>query len=301
MLAGRILAEGERPLVVALTFDDLARDPEKNAWLTGLGAQAVVPADNLTGRGSAQLREGLMALADRVRPEPGMLDNLVRENELVLLVTPIDLAAPKGRLILPQVEAIREILDRDCAALVVKERELSRFYPLLRERPTLVVTDSQAFSKVAADIPEDQRLTSFSILLARKKGDIRAYLAGIEAIDKLPEDAEITRHRILLPPSPGRGSGDGQDPAPFQAARAAGGELLLLARNAERRGTAPYSLVITCGNCMRTRREVLSQLERLGEAGVPVTNYGVFLAWANGLLPRAVELFPELAELEAAR
>ncbi|HUW40278.1 MAG TPA: [FeFe] hydrogenase H-cluster maturation GTPase HydF [Rectinemataceae bacterium] len=296
-----VAAEGAAPLVVALTFDDRARDPRKDAWLSALGAQAIVSADNLTGRGAAELRESLMALADRVRPEPGILDNLVVENELVLLVTPIDLAAPKGRLILPQVEAIREVLDRDCAALVVKERELARFYPLLRERPSLVVTDSQAFSKVAADIPEDQRLTSFSILLARKKGDIRAYLAGVEAIADLPENAKILVIESCSHHRQAEDLGTVKIPRLFRqlVPKAAGFSFSREMPGVEE--LRSYSLVITCGNCMRTRREVLSQLGRLGEAGVPVTNYGVFLAWANGLLPRAVELFPELAELRTAR
>jgi len=296
-----VAAEGAAPLVVALTFDDRERDPRKDAWLSALGAHAIVSADNLTGRGAAELRESLMALADRVRPEPGIFDNLVVEDELVLLVTPIDLAAPKGRLILPQVEAIREVLDRDCAALVVKERELARFYPLLRERPSLVVTDSQAFSKVAADIPEDQRLTSFSILLARKKGDIRAYLAGVEAIADLPENAKILVIESCSHHRQAEDLGTVKIPRLFRqlVPKAAGFSFSREMPGVEE--LRSYSLVITCGNCMRTRREVLSQLGRLGEAGVPVTNYGVFLAWANGLLPRAVELFPELAELRTAR
>jgi len=295
------LAAGERPLVVALTFDDQAMNEEKRAWLGSLGAAAVVPTDNLTGRGADELRERLIGLADRVNPEPGIFDGVVHENELVLLVTPIDLAAPKGRLILPQVESIRDLLDRDCAAVVVKERELSTFYPMLRERPSLVVTDSQAFSKVAADIPEDQRLTSFSILLARKKGDIRTYLEGVEAIRRLPEGARILVLESCSHHRQAEDLGTVKIPRLFHqlAPRAANFEFSRELPDAETlRG---YSLVITCGNCMRTRRDVLARLDAMRSAGVAVTNYGVFLAWANGLLPRAVEIFPEIAEPAPAR
>ena len=198
-------------------------------------------------------------------------------------------------------EAIREILDRDCAALVVKERELSRFYPLLRERPTLVVTDSQAFSKVAADIPEDQRLTSFSILLARKKGDIRAYLAGIEAIDGLPEDAEIlviescSHHRqaedlgtVKIP----RRSGSSCRRRRASPSRAK----CRASRNCE--GIPSSSPAATA--CARAGRSCRSWSD-WAKPGCPSRTMASFSAWANGLLPRAVELFPELAELEAAR
>ncbi len=292
LLLESLLADG-RPTIAALTFDDKPRDAGKEAWLDRPGIDARVRVDNIAGRGASELRERLIGLADRVDPEPGMLEGLVSENELVLLVTPIDLGAPKGRLILPQVEAIRELLDRDCTAMVVKERELSQSYSMLRERPSLVVTDSQAFSKVAADIPEDQRLTSFSILLARKKGDLTAYLAGIEAIRDLPEGAKVLVLESCSHHRQAEDLGTVKIPRLFRqlAPRAANFEFSRELPSPE--ALRGYSLVITCGGCMRTRREVLGQLALIRDAGAAVTNYGVFLAWANGLLPRAVELFPE--------
>ncbi len=286
------LAADGRPILAAVTFDDRPRDSAKDAWLARRGI-ASVRVDNLAGRGAAELRERLIALADRVEGESGMFEGLVRENELVLLVTPIDLGAPKGRLILPQVEAIRELLDRDCAALVVKERELSQFYSMLRQRPSLVVTDSQAFSKVSADIPEDQSLTSFSILLARKKGDLATYLAGIEAIRDLPEGAKVLVLEACSHHRQADDLGTVKIPRLFRqlAPRAASFEFSRELPGAE--ALREYGLVITCGGCMRTRREIMGQLALICEAGAAVTNYGLFLAWANGLLPRAVELFPE--------
>ena len=286
------------PLVVALTFDDREIHPEKKRWLENpevAAAAAVVPVDNLTGRGATQLTEKLIALSAFVQPEPDILQGLVREQELVLLVTPIDLAAPKGRLILPQVETIREVLDRDCAALIVKERELARFYRSLAERPSLVITDSQAFSKVAADIPEDQSLTSFSILLARKKGDLSLYLAGVEAIAALPDEARILVLESCSHHRQAEDLGTVKIPRLFRQLAPRAARFDFSRELPDRDRLSVYSLVITCGNCMRTRREVLVQLDRIRDAGVAVTNYGVFLAWANGLLPRAVELFPELS------
>jgi [FeFe] hydrogenase H-cluster maturation GTPase HydF len=284
---------GRRPLIVAATFADAAPDPEKALFLADLES---VPVDNLSGRGAKELRERLIGLADRLEPESGPLEGLVSEGDLVLLVTPMDLGAPKGRLILPQVESIRDLLDRDCAVVTVKERELGEWYGRF-PRPRLVVTDSQAFSKVAADIPEDQALTSFSILFARKKGDIGAYLEGIGRLEGLKAGGRIlmleacSHHRqaddlgtVKIPRLfrqlvPGPLEFDFARELPF------GPEL------------ARYSLVVNCGSCMRTRREVLLRLERIRAAGVGAVNYGIFLAWANGLLPRAVEMLPEYALL----
>ncbi|MGA2547494.1 MAG: [FeFe] hydrogenase H-cluster maturation GTPase HydF [Rectinemataceae bacterium] len=291
-LIASLLSDG-RPTLVALTFDDQAHSAEKEAWLARGKIEAPTPIDNIAGRGAAELRERLISLADRVDPEPGVLEGLVRENELVILVTPIDLGTPKGRLILPQVESIRDLLDRDCAALVVKERELSLFYSRLRQPPSLVVTDSQAFSKVAADIPEDQRLTSFSILLARKKGDLATFLAGVEAIGDLSEGAKVLVLEACSHHRQAEDLGSVKIPRLFRqlAPRAASFEFSRELPDPE--ALREYGLVITCGGCMRTRREVMGQIARIRAAGVAVTNYGIFLAWANGLLPRAVEMFPE--------
>jgi [FeFe] hydrogenase H-cluster maturation GTPase HydF len=291
------LRGGTRPLVVAATFADAAADPAKAAFLAGLGATAV---DNLSGRGAKELRERLVGLADLLEPEAGPLEGLVSEGDLVLLVTPMDLGAPKGRLILPQVETMRDLLDKDCAMFAVKERELGEWYPRL-PRPRLVVTDSQAFSKVAADIPEDQSLTSFSILFARKKGDIGTYLDGVASLESLRSGGRVL---ILEACSHHRQADDlGTVKIPRLFRQLVPGPLEFEYARELPEGLEPgrYSLVVTCGSCMRTRREVMLRLERIRSARIGVVNYGTFLAWANGLLPRAVEMLPEYAFLAAGR
>ncbi|WP_041623515.1 [FeFe] hydrogenase H-cluster maturation GTPase HydF [Spirochaeta thermophila] len=294
-LEDRLLEEVRRrgiPYLVAASFADQAPDPAKEAWLASLPHVRVASPSR---EGVRTLTSRLVHLVASLAPEPTPLEGLVREGDLLVLVVPIDLAAPKGRLILPQVETLRDALDRDCAALVVKERELSLFFPRLPHRPRLVITDSQAFHKVAADIPPDQPLTSFSILFARKKGDLARYVRGLAALTAFPEGKRVlvveacSHHRqpddiatVKIP----RLFHQLVDPAvPFDHARELPEDL------------SPYGLVIHCGGCMVTRRAVLARLDRLAEAGVPVTNYGLFLAWAHGLLPRALEPFPYEYEL----
>ena len=254
--------------------------------------------DNASGRGIKELRERLAGLDGLLEPEAGPLDGLVREGELVLLVTPMDLGAPKGRLILPQVESLRDLLDRDCAAVVVKERELGEWYGRL-PRPRLVVTDSQAFSKVAADIPEDQSLTSFSILFARKKGDIGAYLEGVAALESMRGGARILMLEACSHHRQADDLGTVKIPRLFRQLVAGPLEFEYARELPPRVELSRFSLAVTCGSCMRTRRETLLRLDRLREAGVPALNYGFFLAWANGLFPRAIEMLPEYKLLAA--
>ena len=282
-----------RPFVVAATFADAPADPAKAAFLEGLGAVSV---DNVSGRGAKELRERLVALADLVEPEAGPCEGIVREGDLVLLVTPIDLGTPKGRLIMPQVESIRDLLDRDCAVVVVKERELGQWFGRL-PRPALVITDSQAFSKVAADIPEDQSLTSFSILFARKKGDIGTYLDGIARLEALSSGGRILMLEACSHHRQADDLGTVKIPRLFRQLLSFPFEFDYARELPPEEELSRYALVITCGSCMRTRREVMVRLGKIKAAGVGAVNYGMFLAWANGLLPRAVEMLPEYALL----
>ncbi|WP_300526241.1 [FeFe] hydrogenase H-cluster maturation GTPase HydF [Aminiphilus sp.] len=279
----------DRPLVVVYTFADRSPDLSKADALRGMPSVAV---NNLSGSGVNDLRKLLLSVAEEIEPEISPVEGLVHEGDLVLLVTPIDLAAPRGRLILPQVETIRDLLDRDCGALVVKERELFSFYRALSVRPKVVICDSQVFSKVAADIPEDQPLTSFSILFGRKKGDLVTYIRGLRALSDVPPGARILVLESCSHHRQADDIGTVKIPRLFKQLVRMDAEFSF-ARDLPPEGElGKYFMVITCAGCMATRLKIVHRLNVLRRLGVHAINYGLFLAWANGLLPRALEPFP---------
>ena len=239
----------------------------------------------------------IVGLKEFVNFEISPLEGLVHENDLVVLVTPVDLAAPKGRLILPQVETIRDVLDRDCASLVVKERELKYFYDKLRIKPKLVVTDSQAFSKVAADIPENQLLTSFSILFARKKGDLALFVRGIRELKNTPDNARILVLESCSHHRQADDVGTVKIPRLFRQLVKHDAEFDFTRELPDNGKLKEYFMVINCAGCTVTANKMKLRLEVLKKNGVHATNYGLFLAWVNGLLPRALEMFPFEYEL----
>ena len=307
MEAYAALANKGKPLIIAATFAD--RDPrsDKEAWLalledSGHAPAAIIRTSGITGQGIPELSAALMRIRDcnvTGLGETAPLEGLVSPGDIVILVTPIDSAAPKGRLILPQVEVLRDALDRGCQALVVRETELAEAYANLKRRPRLVVTDSQAFVRVAADLPLDQPLTSFSILFARKKGELSAFHEGLEFLDRsatsmdAPEQKPL-RLLILESCTHQRTHEDiGSVKIPALLGKRTGRTVeRSLARElpaSEELGS--YDIAITCGGCMITRGKMIMQLDALRTAGLPVVNYGLFLAWANGLMPRVIEPF----------
>ncbi len=233
-----------------------------------------------------------MVMPETAYTSASLLGDLLSYGDLVLLITPIDVEAPEGRLILPQVQAIRDILDNDCTAVVVKERELDGLIKVLNPRPKLAITDSQVFLKADASIPKDIPLTSFSIMLARHKGDFDSYLKGTPKISDLKDGDRIlllescTHHvacddigRVKIPRWLNSFSGKklefdvvaglGETPHPMDE----------------------YALVIQCGGCMITRKQLVNRLKPAIRAGVPVTNYGMAIAWMHGIYNRAVAPF----------
>jgi [FeFe] hydrogenase H-cluster maturation GTPase HydF len=243
-------------------------------------------------KNTALLLEKLESLESIVRRELTPVEGIVHENDLVMLVTPIDLAAPAGRLILPQIETIRDLLDRDCSVVIVKERELYGTYHSLGRKPDLVITDSQAFSKVAADIDENQKMTSFSILFARKKGDPLYFIKSLRALSKFPEDGKVLLMEACSHHRQADDLGTVKIPRLFHqlvSPRAVFEHTREMPEHPE-----DYSIVIHCAGCMITQRAMNAKLDLFKSRNVPVLNYGLFLAWANGLLPRALEPFPDL-------
>ncbi len=244
------------------------------------------------GTGILELRAALIAAVPAAYLDaPTIIGDLVKPGELAVLVVPIDKEAPKGRLILPQVQTIRDLLDSDAGCIVVKERELRPALNNLKQPPAVVVTDSQAFLKVVADTPDDVPMTSFSILFARHKGDLTEYISGTRAIDKLkPGDnvliAEACTHHPIA-------DDIGRVKIPRWLTQYVGGKLNFTHYQGHDfpQDLSRYQLVIQCGSCMLNRREVLARIWYCKQAGVPVTNYGLAIAWTLGIFERAVAPF----------
>jgi [FeFe] hydrogenase H-cluster maturation GTPase HydF len=288
------------PVLPVLNKSDVAKPTDVTLdRLLHRGLKPVI-ASAARGEGMAEIREALVDLApDEYLNAPTILSDLVPPGECAVLVVPVDKEAPKGRLILPQSQAIRDLLDNDSYAIVVKERELREALDRLKRKPALVVTDSQAFLKVAADTPPDVPLTSFSILFARQKGDLLQFARGALAIDSLkPGDriamAEACSHHPI-------GEDIGRVKIPRWLGQYVGGALNVDQVQGRDFIADPkdYKLVIHCGSCMLNRREVLARIFACNRAGVPITNYGMAIAYSLGIFERALQPFP--AALDAYR
>lgn len=223
---------------------------------------------------------------------PSLIGDLIPPGGLAVLVVPIDLEAPKGRLILPQVQTIRDILDNDAAAIVVKERELAAALANLKIPPAIVVTDSQAILKVTADVPKNIPVTTFSILFARQKSDLAVMAAGAAAIENLkPGDriliAEACSHHALE-------DDIGRVKIPRWLRQYVGGDLQIDISSGRDYpdDLKNYKLILHCGGCMMNRREMLNRLHKAQESGVAVTNYGVAISFLQGVIKRSLAPFP---------
>ena len=272
------------------SFDAQCWDKEGASWLLCI--------DNQSGSGIHELRQYIISLCGDLELELSVLEGLVQEGDFVLLVAPVDLGAPKGRLIHPQVETIRDCLDKDCSVMIVKERELYATYQRFAAdlRPKLVITDSQVFAKVAADLPEEQLLTSFSILFARKKGDLGQMIQGTLALERLPDQPKILMMEACSHHRQADDIGSVKIPRLLRQMLRPKAEFFF-ERSLPQEKLSTYDLVIHCGGCMSTRRKLLNRFSQISEMGVPLVNYGLFLGWANGLLPRALEPFHDIYEL----
>jgi [FeFe] hydrogenase H-cluster maturation GTPase HydF len=221
-----------------------------------------------------------------------LLGDLISQGDIVILITPIDVEAPEGRLILPQVQAIRDILDNDAVAIVLKEREVDSFLRKTGVRPALAITDSQVFIKADASIPHDIPLTSFSILLARFRGDFDNYLKGTPKISELRDGDRV----LLLESCTHHVACDdiGRTKIPRWMNNFTGKKIeydVVAGLDLLPRPITDYSLVIQCGGCMITRRQLHNRLRPAIKAGIPVTNYGMAIAYVQGIYQRAIKPF----------
>jgi [FeFe] hydrogenase H-cluster maturation GTPase HydF len=293
-----------RKIAAIAVFNKADTGRPDDAVLARLGELKVLVVHTTAtcGEGVLELRQALLqaAPADFVNTPP-LLTDLVGPGQLAMLVVPIDKEAPKGRLILPQVQAIRDLLDGDAFCMVVKERELRHAMDQLKALPRLVVTDSQAFLKVAADTPRGVPLTSFSILFARAKGDLATFVEGATAVERLrPGDRILVSESCSHHPI---GEDIGRVKIPRWLTQFVGGRLEFVHVQGHDfpADLASYKLVIHCGACMTNRREVLSRILRCRQAGVPITNYGLAIAYSLGVFERALEPFPAALEIYRRR
>lgn len=244
-----------------------------------------------------ELKEMMAHLVKRDGDEKVLVGDLLSEGDLVVLVTPIDESAPKGRMILPQVQAIRDILDANAVNIVTKETQLAETLRKIGTKPRMVITDSQAFGMVSRIVPDDIPLTSFSILMARYKGFLETAVRGASAIRKLQDGDTVlisegcTHHRQC---------GDiGSVKLPALLKKTTGKSLNIELSSGREfpEDLSPYKLVIHCGGCMLNEREMVYRRKNAEDQGVPFTNYGIALAMMNGILKRSLGVFHDLAEM----
>jgi len=294
---GEFVAQGT-PVIVVFNKVDLNEPPASVIDELQAKGVPVVRTAATSGAGILDFRQALLDNApDDFVNNPSILADLVGPGEIAVLVVPIDKEAPKGRLIMPQVQSIRDLLDNDAYCMVVKERELRTALENLRKPPKLVVTDSQAFLKVAADTPREVPLTSFSILFSRFRGDLLSQVQGTLAIDSLRTGdrvliAEACSHHPIA-------EDIGRVKIPRWLTQYVGGKLEFTHVQGHDfpEDPSPYKLVVHCGACTVNRREVLSRIMRCRQAGVPFTNYGLTIAYSLGIFERALEPFPAALEV----
>ncbi len=282
------------PHIIIYNKTDLSEPSEK--FCTDLKAKTgkeVLRFSAVTKKGYKELISLIKeSIPESVLKVPTLLGDIISQGDLVMLITPIDVEAPEGRLILPQVQTIRDILDNDAISIVLKEREVDTFLSMSAIRPALVITDSQIFVKADASIPADIPLTSFSIALARYKGDFDSYLRGTPEISELKDGDKV----LILESCTHHVSCDdiGRVKIPRWLSNYTGANLnfdVVAGLDKIEKPITDYSLVIQCGGCMITRRQLHNRLQPAIKAGVPVTNYGMAIAYVQGIYKRAVAPF----------
>ena len=279
-----------RPSGILTEADREASDQCREMWVSAR-----------TGAGIQELKEKIARLAVREEPEKRLVGDLLRPSDFVVLVVPVDKAAPKGRLILPQQQTIRDILEADAVSVVVKENELKRTLESLGEKPRLVITDSQVFDRVNEDTPEDIWLTSFSVLFARRKGNLEQAIVGAAALDRLENGAKVlisegcTHHRQC------NDIGTVKLPGWIRNYTKKEIEFSFTSGLEFPEDLSVYDLIIHCGGCMLNEREMKYRLKCAEDQEVPMTNYGIAIACMQGILKRSTAMFPEIMKRGGAR
>ena len=276
------------PYIIAYNKADIASQETK---------ENSISVSAKTGLGINELKEKIAALAKGATNKKRIVADLIENGDTVVLVIPIDESAPKGRLILPQQQTIRDILDSGCTAICCRDTELKQTLASLAKKPKLVITDSQAFSRVSKDVPEDIPLTSFSILFARYKGDLAKLVEGASMLSKLNDGDKIliaegcTHHRQC------NDIGTVKMPHWIENFSNAKPEFSFSSGTQFPNNPEEYKMIVHCGGCMLNEKEMQSRLKKATDSGVPVVNYGIAIAHMNGILRRSVELFPDVLKI----
>lgn len=285
------------PLLIVINKCETINEDKKTAY------QALLPNGKLLFVSAEQqlnifeLKEAIAQTVPADENKAQIVADLLSPSDFVVLVVPIDSAAPKGRLILPQQQTIRDILEADAAAIVVKENELTNTLQNLGKRPKLVITDSQVFKKVAAETPADILLTSFSILFARYKGNLQTAVQGVTALDSLEDGDKIligegcTHHRQC------DDIGTVKLPRWIKEYTGKNPEFIFTSGTEFPLNLSPYKMIIHCGACMLNEREMQYRIKCAADQNIPFTNYGITIAYINGILKRTVEPFPQIYKL----
>ena len=276
------------PYLIAYTKADLMTETDRALREREAEGHPYLFTSSRTGEGIRELKERLGAFAPKAAKEKLIVCDLIEPGSTVILVTPIDASAPKGRLILPQQMVLRELLDYHCRALVIQPEELPGALPVLNGPPALVITDSQVFGKVSKALPETIKLTSFSILFARYKGNLGTMVAGAEAIDRLKESDRVliaegcTHHRQC------GDIGTVKLPAWIEKHTGIRPVFETVSGTDFPEDLSRFSLVIHCGSCMLPEREMERRMKKASEDGIPIVNYGVAIAHMHGILKRSL-------------
>ena len=285
------------PLLIVINKCETINEDKKTAY------QALLPNGKLLFVSAEQklnifeLKEAITQTVPADENKAQIVADLLSPSDFVVLVVPIDSAAPKGRLILPQQQTIRDILEADAAAIVVKENELTNTLQNLGKRPKLVITDSQVFKKVAAETPADILLTSFSILFARYKGNLQTAVQGVTALESLEDGDKIlvgegcTHHRQC------DDIGTVKLPRWIKEYTGKNPEFIFTSGTEFPLDLSPYKMIIHCGACMLNEREMQYRIKCAADQNIPFTNYGITIAYINGILKRTVEPFPQIYKL----
>ncbi len=289
----KITHQNGTPTIIVFNKTDLGSPDDSLINRLKAKGYPIVFTSALNGNGIAQLKDALIqTVLSQTEPDRPLMAGLTQPGDTVVLVTPIDTGAPKGRLILPQVQAIRELLDADAKCFVIKENRISETLQELKEKPALVVTDSQVVLRVVKEVPEPIPVTTFSIQMAYSKSDLKEMAIGAAAVTQLkPGDrvliAETCSHHPLK-------DDIGRVKIPNWLRQKYGNVQIDIAVGKDfPTDLTPYKVIIQCGGCIVTRRHMLARLRAAKAQGVPMTNYGVVISLLQGVLPRALACHPE--------